>query len=72
MLRGNSSELNMKDPDINLIAEHYAAILAELGADLDSEGMRETPMRAAKAMVEMTEGSRMGTGQLTKLFKAEC
>src|SRR4030095_10050839 len=42
------------------------------GADLDSEGRRETPMRAAKAIVEMTEGSRMGTEQLTKMFQAEC
>ena len=51
----------MKQPDINKLAEHYSAILEELGADLHSEGMRETPMRAAKALVEMTEGSRMGT-----------
>lgn len=44
----------------------------ELGADLHSEGMKETPQRAAKALVEMTEGSRMDTDQLTKMFKAEC
>lgn len=62
----------MKTPDIEAIARHYAAILTELGADLSSEGMRETPMRAAKAIVEMTEGSRMDTAQLTKMFKAEC
>ncbi len=62
----------MKKPDINKIAEHYAAILEEIGADLASDGMRETPLRAAKALVEMTEGSRMDTEQLTKLFKAEC
>src|SRR5512142_542694 len=62
----------MKTPDINKIAEHYAAILTEIGADLSSEGMRETPMRAAKALVEMTEGSRMDTDQLTTMFKAEC
>jgi GTP cyclohydrolase I len=62
----------MKNPDINKIAEHYAAILEEIGADLSSEGIRETPIRAAKALVEMTEGSRMGTDQLTKMFKAEC
>ena len=29
-------------------------------------------MRAAKALLEMTEGSRMTTDQLTKMFKAEC
>ncbi len=62
----------MKQPDTHKIAEHYAAILTELGADLNSEGMRETPMRAAKAAVEMTDGSRMPTEQLTKMFKAEC
>ncbi len=62
----------MKNPNIEKIAGHYAAILEEIGADLSSEGMRETPMRAAKALVEMTEGSRMDTAQLTKLFQAEC
>ena len=29
-------------------------------------------MRAAKALVEMSEGSRMDTDQLTKMFQAEC
>ena len=62
----------MKQPDINRIAQHYSAILTEMGADLTSEGMRETPLRAAKALVEMTEGSRMDTDQLTTMFKAEC
>jgi len=62
----------MPEPDLNKIAEHYAGILRELGADLQSEGMRETPMRAAKALVEMTEGSRMETDKLTKMFKTEC
>lgn len=62
----------MKEPDINRMAEHYAAILQEIGADIQSEGMRETPLRAAKALVEMTEGSRMETDHLTTMFKAEC
>jgi GTP cyclohydrolase I len=62
----------MKQPDVHKLAEHYAAILTEIGADLNSEGLRETPMRAAKAIVEMTEGSRMNTDQLTKMFGAEC
>jgi GTP cyclohydrolase IA len=62
----------MKKPDVNKLAEHYAAILAELGADLNAEGLRETPMRAAKAIVEMTEGARMDTEQLTTMFSAEC
>ena len=62
----------MNQPDINKIAEHYAAILKEVGADLTLEGLRETPLRAAEALVEMTEGSRMDTEKLTKMFKAEC
>ncbi len=62
----------MKEPNVNKMAEHFGAILEELGADLSSEGMRETPLRAAKGLVEMTEGSRMDTARLTKLFKAEC
>ena len=51
----------MAKPDLDKIAEHYSGILKELGADLDSEGLKETPLRAAKALVEMTEGSRMET-----------
>jgi len=66
------STLKMKEPNIDKIADHYAAILTEIGADLNSEGMRATPMRAAKALVEMTEGSRMGTERLTTMFEAEC
>lgn len=62
----------MAQPNVEKIAAHYSEILKELGADLQSEGIKETPLRAAKALVEMTEGSRMATDQLTKMFKAEC
>ena len=62
----------MKQPNVNKLAEHYSAIIQEIGANVDSDGIRETPMRAAKALIEMTEGSRMETDALTKQFKAEC
>src|SRR3982751_6319121 len=62
----------MKEPNLDKLAEHYAAIITEIGGDLKSEGMRGTPLRAAKALVEMTEGSRMGTERLTTMFEAEC
>lgn len=62
----------MAQPDLSKIAEHYSEILKEIGADLDSAGMKETPLRAAKALVEMTEGARMETDQLKTMFKAEC
>jgi GTP cyclohydrolase I len=40
----------MNQPDLNKIAVHYSAILSEIGADVESEGIKETPMRAAKAL----------------------
>src|ERR1700743_3826980 len=63
---------NMKQPDVEKIAAHYSAILTEIGANIQADGIRETPLRAAKALVEMTEGSRMDTNKLTKMFQAEC
>lgn len=62
----------MNEPNLEKIAGHYAAIITEIGGDLNSEGMRDTPLRAAKALVEMTEGARMGTERLTTMFEAEC
>jgi GTP cyclohydrolase I len=72
VLSKNKRTDDMSQPDLNKLAEHYAEILKDIGADVDSEGLKETPLRAAKALVEMTEGSRTGTDQLTKMFKAEC
>src|SRR4051812_15560376 len=68
----NKTATGKNAPDVAKIAEHYAAILTEIGADVKSEGMRGTPLRAAKALVEMTEGSRMGTEKLVTMFEAEC
>ncbi|ACB75424.1 GTP cyclohydrolase I [Opitutus terrae] len=59
-------------PDLAEIARHYAAIITEIGGDLSSAGMRDTPLRAAKALVEMTEGARTGTERLLTMFEAEC
>jgi GTP cyclohydrolase I len=59
-------------PDIAKIAGHYAAIFQEIGVDLSEPGLGNTPTRAAKALVEMTEGSRLGIEKLTTMFEAEC
>jgi GTP cyclohydrolase I len=40
------------------LSEHYRAILQGLGEDPEREGLRDTPMRAAKAMAFITEGYR--------------
>ena len=39
------------------IAEHIRAILRELGEDPSREGLRETPLRVAKAMLHLTRGA---------------
>ena len=44
---------DMSQPDLNKLAEYYSEILKEIGADVDSEGLKETPLRAAKALVEI-------------------
>ena len=38
------------------VAEHYKAILRLLGEDPEREGLLDTPMRAAKAMMYFTKG----------------
>ena len=68
----NAPAPKTNEPNVAQIAEHYAAIITEIGGDLTSEGMRGTPLRAARALVEMTEGSRMGTEKLLTMFEAEC
>lgn len=59
-------------PNTEKIADHYKAILEELGTDMSADGIQETPLRAAKAIIEMTEGSRMSTEKLLTQFDAEC
>lgn len=40
------------------IASHYEAILRLLGEDPEREGLKKTPVRAAKAMLDITAGYR--------------
>ena len=41
---------------MNPIEQSYADIIRELGEDLDRDGLRDTPARAAKAMQFLTRG----------------
>ena len=43
---------------IDTLTAHYRGILEGLGEDPNREGLRDTPMRAAKAMAYLTEGYR--------------
>jgi GTP cyclohydrolase IA len=42
--------------DPQRLAEHYRALIAGLGEDPDREGLRDTPLRAARAMQFLTRG----------------
>ncbi len=48
----------IKDKDllVSQVAEHYKAILELIGEDTLREGLVKTPMRAAKALVDITSG----------------
>ncbi len=50
-------ELN-KESKIEKIAQHYRAIIELLGENPDREGLKKTPLRAAKAMYYATQGYR--------------
>lgn len=41
------------------IASHYEAILRLIGEDVQREGLRKTPIRAAKAILDITSGYRV-------------
>ncbi|AWP10768.1 putative GTP cyclohydrolase 1-like [Scophthalmus maximus] len=46
---------------LSLIEKSYGTILSELGEDVDREGLRRTPLRAAKAMQFLTKGYKETT-----------
>ena len=51
---------------IDAIAEHYRAIIELLGEDAGREGLKRTPYRAAKALVEVTQGYEQSPEELVK------
>lgn len=51
---------------IDSIAEHYKAILSLLGEDVSREGLKRTPFRVAKALVETTQGYEQNPEELIK------
>lgn len=55
---------NLSQQTIEEIAGHYEAIIRLLGEDLTREGLRKTPMRAAKAMAFVTRGYRQDPDEI--------
>lgn len=64
-----SEKIKIADEDIEKVEEiacHYRAILELLGEDPEREGLRKTPMRAAKAMWYITSGYRQDADEVMK------
>ena len=49
-------ETNGDVTDKQILADHYRGLIEGLGEDVHREGLRDTPMRAAKAMQFLTRG----------------
>ena len=57
------------DHDEKLIAEiagHYREILRLIGEDPEREGLLKTPQRAAKALVDITQGYRQNPIEIAR------
>lgn len=54
-----ASKFNHDPALVEELASHYEAILRLVGEDPEREGLRKTPVRAAKALLDITQGYRM-------------
>jgi GTP cyclohydrolase I len=52
--------------DVKQLEKHYFNILSELGEDTNRQGLKKTPERAAKALLDFTKG--YGETPMGKLF----
>lgn len=50
------NSVQSEEERLELIASHYREILKLIGEDPDREGLRQTPRRAAKALMAVTSG----------------
>jgi len=54
----------MTDKKTEIIAEHYANIIQQLGEDLSREGLSGTPQRSAEAVQYLTHGYSMSLQEI--------
>ncbi len=54
----------MTDSATEKLAQHYSEILTQLGEDVNRDGLKDTPSRAAKAMQFLTQGYQQNLEQV--------
>lgn len=57
-----------KEFDKEKIAALVRELLGEIGADVESEGLRETPVRVANMYAEVFEGMRYSNEEIAEMF----
>ncbi len=57
-----------KEFDQEKIADAVRVIIEELGGDINSEGLRETPERVARMYTEIFEGMRYSNDEIAEMF----
>lgn len=57
-------QVNDADERVNKIAAHIREIISLIGEDPEREGLRKTPMRAAKALAYVTQGYRQSASEV--------
>lgn len=55
---------NRDDKVVEAIASHYKEILLLIGEDPEREGLKKTPLRAAKALYDITRGYRQNPSEI--------
>src|SRR5438093_12658603 len=59
------------EKDLDRIAKAYRELLHGVGEDLDREGLRRTPDRAARALEFLTQGYRQGLDEIVNAAVVE-
>lgn len=59
-------EIQYDNDTVDKIASHFESIIRLLGEDPEREGLKRTPMRAAKALYYATNGYRMNPSDVMK------
>ncbi len=72
-MKKNANGANGAATDTQVLAEHYRGLIQGIGEDPGREGLRDTPVRAAKAMQFLTRGYSQSLAEIVNgaLFESK-